>query len=256
MSSTASEPRFTAAQRDSLGGLGIDLEEVPWSHSLGHDALEQDSLRAGSLQPDFLDEDEDIAATLVSRGGWVTARISYLTRDPKLQVMVDGDPATAWTWPAVSPESFATLHVSTWGVTLGLGGEFLIREVAFRPLANRPDHYLEHFQIQVRDKGEGGFGGYVRFPTEVEVKENTAPDVRVTLDPPVTSDELRLQFIRHSPKEVGIADIEVYGGGFLGEAFYESEVIEMEDFASWGEIHWGGRRDPDARVEIRHPDRR
>ena len=56
-------------------------------------------------------------------------------------------------------------------------------------------------------------------------------------------------------KRVGIADIEVFGGGFVRDAFYESEVIEMEDYASWGEIHWLGRRDPEARVES-HPNRR
>ena len=242
---------FTAVERDSLRGLGIDIEEIAWWPSLGHDAVEPDSLRAGSLQPDFLDENEDVAATLLSRGGWVTADLGYFSRDPGLHVMVDGDPATAWTWPRVFPESFASFHLYFWGVTLGLGGEFLVREVAFRPLSDRPDHYLENFQVQVRAKGEGEYGRYAGFLTVAEVKENAEPDVRMTLDPPVTSEEVRLQFIRHSPKEVGLADIEVYGGGFLREAFYESEVIEMEDLASWGEIHWGGRRDSQARVEIR-----
>ena len=37
----------------------------------------------------------------------------------------------------------------------------------------------------------------------------------------------------------------------MRQAFYESDVIEMGDFASWGQIRWGGRRDPDALVEIR-----
>ena len=225
--------------------------EIAWSIARA-DAVESDSLRAGSLQP--VDENEDVAATLLSRGGWVTADLGYFSRDPGLHVMVDGDPATAWTWPRVFPESFASFHLYFWGVTLGLGGEFLVREVAFRPLSDRPDHYLENFQVQVRAKGEGEYGRYAGFLTVAEVKENAEPDVRMTLDPPVTSEEVRLQFIRHSPKEVGIADIEVYGGGFLREAFYESEVIEMEDLASWGEIHWGGRRDSQARVRTRTGD--
>ena len=84
---------FTSAERDSLRGPGIDLEVIAWSHSLWHDALELDSLRAGSLQPNFLDEDEDIPATLVSRGGWVAADIGYYSRDSKFHVLVDGDPA-------------------------------------------------------------------------------------------------------------------------------------------------------------------
>ena len=242
---------FTAAEKDSLHGLGTDLEEIDWSHSVGHDALEPDSLRAGSLQPNFLDETEDIAATLVSRDGWVAADIAYYSRDSKFHVLVDGDPATALTWHAVAPASFGALDLTLWGVMLGLGGEFLIREVAFRPLADRPDHYLEHFLIRVSNKRKADYGRYSSHLTVAEVSENREPDVRVILDPPVTSDEVWLQFFRHSPKEVGIADIEIYGGGFVKHAFYESGVIEMEDFASWGEIRWGGRRDPDARVEIR-----
>ena len=242
---------FTAAQRDSLRGLGIDLEEINWSRSLGHDALEPDSLRAGSLQPNFLDETEDIAATLVSRGGWVASDHSYFTRDAKFHVLVDGDPATALTWHDVAHADFATLNLSLWGVMIGLGGEFLIREVALRPLADRPDHYLEHFLVRVSNKRKGDYGRFSSFLTVAEVKENREPDVRVLLDPPVTSDEVWLQFIRHSPKEVGIADIEIYGGGFVRHAFYESDVIEMGNFASWGQIRWGGRRDPDALVEIR-----
>lgn len=242
---------FTAAETDSLRGLGIDIKEIDWSHSLGHDALEPDSLRAGSLQPNFLDEDEDIAASLLSRGGWVAADIGYLSRDPKHQVVVDGDPTTALEWPAVAPAGSASFHLYSWGVVLGLGGEFLIREVAFRPLADRPDHYLEHFLIEVGEKGELDNVRYRRFLTVAEVRENTEPDVRVVLDPPVTADAVSLSIIRHTTKEVGIADIELYGGGFVREAFYESEVIGMEDFASWGDIYWGGRRDPDALVEIR-----
>ena len=59
---------FSTTEKDSLAGLGIDFREIDWSASQLQDALELDSLQTGSLQPNYFDEDEDIAATLLSRG--------------------------------------------------------------------------------------------------------------------------------------------------------------------------------------------
>ena len=41
------------------------------------------------------------------------------------------------------------------------------------------------------------------------------------------------------------------GGGFVSNARYESAVIELDDIASLGDIRWGGRQDPKAKVGIR-----
>ena len=66
---------FSTAEKDSLAGLGIDFREIDWTVSQLQDGLDLDSLPAGSLQPNYFDEDEDIAATLLSRGGWVRVRL-------------------------------------------------------------------------------------------------------------------------------------------------------------------------------------
>ena len=118
---------FSKTERDSLVRIGIDIREIDWRTSQLLDALEPDSLQVGSLQPNFFNDDEDIAATLVSRGGWVGADVGYFSRDQKLLVMVDGDPTTAWTWAEVASASLATLNVYNYGVWLDLGGQFLIR---------------------------------------------------------------------------------------------------------------------------------
>ena len=49
---------FSAAEKDSLASLDIDFKEISWSASQLQNALEVDSLEAGSLQPNFFDEDE------------------------------------------------------------------------------------------------------------------------------------------------------------------------------------------------------
>lgn len=255
---------FSTAEKDSLESLGIDFREIDWTPSQLQDALELDSLQAGSLQPNFFTEDEDIAATLLSRGGWV--RVKHFANQNKLigQVMIDADPTTALTWPALAPESFqvSQRHVITKQVTFDLGGRFLIREVRFRPLADKPEHFLERLSIGAFDDRLVNIAQNVPyFPPLVEVKENTEPEVSVILDPPISTQTIQLLIFRETPKEIGLAAFELYGGGFLGRASYESEIIALDDLASWGEISWSGRQDPDARVEIRtrtgadpHPD--
>ena len=66
---------FSDTEKDSLEGIGVDFKEISWSASQLEDALEVDSLAVGSLQPNFINEDEDIAASLLERGGWVRVEI-------------------------------------------------------------------------------------------------------------------------------------------------------------------------------------
>ena len=241
---------FTTAEKDSLDGLGIDFREIAWTPSQLEDQVEVDSLQAGTLQPDFFDEDEDIAATLVKRGGKVWIK-EFASGENTLVglALLDQDPETAHTWPAIAPESFTG---RTWiqKVTFDLGGRFLISEVRLRPLADRSDHFLEHFVIGIADLG---FDVYriPFFPVIAEVKENTEPDVRLVLNQPVTTEVVQLRIIRTTNKEVGLAAFELYGVGYVGKASYESDVIELEDIASLGEIRWSGRQDPQARIDIR-----
>ncbi len=254
---------LTAAERDSLDGLGIEVLQIPWTAAHVQDQIDADSLQADMLMPRFLGEDEDIAATLLDRGGrvWVDHNIGVGGENTIVgQVLIDQDPTTAYVWPAIEADRFGTR--GWWGkITFDLGGQFLIKEVRFRPLADRSDHYLETFALGVSDLV---FDTY-RVPwfyrercgvpcgeREVAfVKENSDHDMRIVLDPPVTTEAIQLLVTRTSPREIGLADFEVYGGGYVTRAAYESEVVELPDIASWGEIRWSGRQDPRARVQIR-----
>ncbi len=241
---------FTAAEKDSLEGLSIDFRDIAWSASQFEEALEPDSLQAGSLQPNFFDEDENIAATLFSRDGFLAATGTAIVSDDRVHSLIDQDPRTAYTWPAIAPEVFNKFTRLNW-VYLDLGGRFSIREVAFRPLADRPEHFVTHFKIEVSGERTRVPDRIPNFTRLVEVRENTDPDVNVTLLHPATVRSMRLGIFRTTQKEIGIADIEIFGGGFVSPASYESDVIALDDTASLGEIRWSGRQDPHARVAIR-----
>ena len=251
---------FTTSEKDSLERLGLDFVQIAWSQSQLHSSLDLAALAAGSLQPSQFGREENMAATALSREGVIRIFLFASENTTVGQVLIDGDPTTGYTWDAVDPDQFAN-NSAGWGVkqpetiTLDLGGAFLVREVRFRPLPERPDHYLEHFRIGIspvyRTQGRGSGTGAAIFPALVEVRENTEADVRVLLDTPTITRVVQLQIPRITPKELGVAELEVYGGGFVSPAAYESEVFELPDIASWGEIRWSGHRDPRASVDIR-----
>ena len=249
---------FTTAEKDSLQNLGIDFREIDWSFSELEEGLELDSLSAGSLQPNFFDEDEDIARTALSRGGEV--HITVFAHENSLvgQVLLDGDPSTAYVWEEAVGVSSRRARV-----TLDLGGQFLVKKVSFRPLAENPGRFLESFSIGVTNVPFETF----RIPTlpavniqkpggaapALKIDENTDPDVTVLLNPPdgVEIRFLQLDIRRVTPKAIELAEFEVFGGGFVNRASYVSDVIELDDLASWGAIAWSGRQDPNARIDIR-----
>ena len=251
---------FSAAAKDSLEDIGINFREIPWSASQLENSLALDALQAGSLQPHFFDASTNIATGTLKRDGWISI---FLFAGENLsigQVLIDADSTTSYTWNVIAPEQFAN-NTFGWGekqpetVTFDLGGMFRIKEVRFRTLATQPEHFVEHFRIGIseeyRTQGRGAGIGAAFFEPILEIKENNNPNVIARLDAPVETRYIQLQIPRITPKAIEIADFEIFGGGFVSHASYESEIIELEDFASWGEISWSGRRDPNARIDIR-----
>ena len=110
---------------------------------------------------------------------------------------------------------------------------------------------MEQFVIGVSDERYGIIGHVPNLPTVVEVEGNTEPEVSAMLDQPVTTNFVQLLIFRQTPKEIGLAAFELYGGGYVKQASYESDIIELDDIASLGEIRWSGRQDPHAQVAIR-----
>ena len=242
---------FSSTEKDSLSNLGIDFTEISWSMSQLEDALELDSLAIESVQPNYFSPDEDIAATLLSRNGKacvINTSYSHACHNIDAELLIDQNTRTAHIYPTIAADSFNRDIRER--VTFDVGGNFLIREIRMRTLADKPEHFLERFTIGIAE----GFSSrrIPIFPNIVaEVKENTESEISVFLDPPITTRAIQLLIFRQTPKEIGIADFELYGGGYVTKASYESDVIEMNDLASWGELRWSGRQDLQARVDIR-----
>ena len=252
---------FTAAEKDSLQDLGIDFREIDWSFSALEKGLELDSLSIGSLQPNFFDGDENIARTALFRGGRISINITGQENTLLAQVLLDGDPSTAYVWPEAT--GVATRRAR---VTLDLGGQFLVKKVSFRPLAENPGRFIENFGVGIGNELKTTSCGQciaslplanIQKPGGIasgpKINENTDPEVTVLLNPPdgVEIRFMQLHIDRVTPKAIELAEFEVFGGGFVNQASYISDIIELDDLASWGAISWSGRQDPNARIDIR-----
>ena len=82
-----------------------------------------------------------------------------------------------------------------------------------------------------------------------EIRENKNPQLDIELD----GTPIRYLMIHVMPQDEiwDLAELEVYGGGFQGSASYQSNVLDLGEFANLGWVRWGGRQDEGARVEIR-----
>ena len=48
-----------------------------------------------------------------------------------------------------------------------------------------------------------------------------------------------------------IAEVEIYGRGFVRQARYRTDILDFGQPINWGKIRWSGQRPPDTHVEIR-----
>ncbi len=305
---------FSPAERDSLQGIGIELKEISWLNYESVANLDADSLKAadaGSIQPKFIREGESIAATALDRGGgWVavgTQGSESLGNNEAYGIegnignnMIDGDPTTAFVWPASRrARGGARCHGAPHRIVIYLGGLFVVDKVRFytrggispegeeyethfiegyelgTSLGRRPEDFIETHLC----RGTGyipsfrqfakythlGRIGQSGFPSGASADHervvNIFPEVIIPLDPPEKTSYVALLIYTRSVKTIEIAEFEVLGQGFVEEASYIADIIEMDDIASFGEITWSGSSDPKAEARIRtrsgtdrHPD--
>ena len=253
---------FSVAEEDSLQDLGIDIAQIDWSFAERLEGFELDSLAVGSLQPNYFEEDENIALTALSRDGWITVYMFYQENALFAQVLLDGDPTTGYEWEELAPGSTRRSRI-----TLNLGGQFVVKKVKVRPKEENPGRFLEGFTVGVTTEPVGMFRnpslpplpyanlqkpGAVEAPAR-QIRENTDPEVTVLVEPPhgIETRYMQLTINRETPKAVELVEFEVFGGGFVNQASYISDIIELESIASWGALTWSGRADPQARIDIR-----
>lgn len=247
-----------ARETFQLGGRG----GLPWEGA-GQLTFTDARRVPGSLRPLEAQEGENLALSMAERGGSLSS-ISVIYTLPSdwldlKDLVVDGDSTTAFVHPPRinyfrGPGFFYTVQMF-----LDLGAPFPVELIRFLTRPDHPENLISQYDLYVNDgseetKTEKGdlIWDLVRRETD-----NLARVVELPLD---------LETVQHvflypgrwgpgtgnpGPAETWeVAEYEVYGRGFVPEASYLTEPIDLGQPSALGAIRWAATRDPGATVMI------
>lgn len=240
---------------------GVVFHQLSWGALAEKQGLDEEALAQGVLRPIFVRPEENIARTSIDRGGGAHIQpgvyASY-TLSVESKTMTDGDPQTFYGWVPGS-----NLNSALFLIPVDLGGLFPIGRL--RLICFQSGNYPDRLDIAANLRGVEDITQFLTFSYETasnqigtflagsEIVYRLPENVRDTIDvsfPPRVARTVDLVLYRSSPKQVEIAEIEIYGEGYIAEAFYVGHLIDLGEPAIWGDIQWGGRKDPEARIWI------
>ncbi len=210
----------------------------------------------GGIQPLGTQIDDNLIATMADRGGELTSLVSIYTLPgdwPEQRAfLVDGDPATAFVHPPRINFFATTSGIPFYTVPMffDLGAPFQVERVRFNVRGDHPAHKIRQYRLYVNDGREESRNkkGNLLWTMVRNERDNLNLVVEVDIEP---------QVVRHiylHPHESGetweIAEFEAYGRGFVPNASFVSDPIDLGQVSSLGRVWWGGQLDRDAKILI------
>ena len=252
---------------------GVDFIQLSWADA-GEEKFGSAFLveTDGPLQPQRLDPTENLTPLLRSRGAEIKSSNGYGWQDePLLDLAFDGDFETAYT----GLRSDFGLNCGTFTATrrcktvwIQFRGFFPIRRLVLQPT---PDHHVDRFMPNLQvgtnnapvnrtpatlalDPLHGTREGrltwrgnrFVDFDVKIDIRENTTAVLDLELpDEPVS--EL---ILAAGEGNWELAELEIYGDGFVSQAAYTSNIIDLGARSSLGTLAWSGSVDEGAAVDL------
>ncbi len=268
-------PEVASGQADlvqfSWAELDPDLQGVSESLTIAPDAI----------SPLFFPADVNIAPTVKDRGGYLqTQGFQAWVETDDIILIKDGDPATAYYEEKGSNQVNVGDDLRFGKVLLfDLGGLFAVDRIRFFTRAGNEANYIELFHIWTNTltNEEAGISsvdlctagrtdnclGFINrahrdiynrknmyFNALLEVKENTRSTVEVEL----TGEYIR-RVVLFVPSQLTrdweIAEFEIFAPGYVPNASYLSNILDLGKEVSLGELRWSGTKDAEAAVNIR-----
>ena len=225
----------------------------PWSESGTLSSIDVAKV-PGAIRPFSTESGENLIASMGERQGDITSLVSIYTLpanwlDDRVRI-VDGDSTTAFVHPPRINFFRGPGFFYTTPMFFDLGAPFPIEEIRFATRADHPGHKIRQFRLSINDGREASKDekGNLVWTLIHDEKDNLSPVVELDIEP---------QIARHvylHPLEVGetweVAEFEVYGQGFVPQASFRSDPIDLGRASSLGRIWWNGQLDPAAKIVI------
>ena len=226
------------------------------------------------IAPTFLDPSVNLTPSVRARGGSIQSTDGYTFKDePTLDLMFDEDENTAYHGGGSG---------YTWGswkvIEVDLGGPFPISRIVLYPTPQYADQrFLTEVTIAVNDGDERKdglrgtapaenppagianrhiiyareYGSGSRRDWEEDGTVFSATQNRISrLDLEVKSFPTQKIFLMTTVGTWEIAELEIYGDGYVPQASYRSNILDLGQPSTLGELVWRGERDVDATVDL------
>ena len=224
----------------------VNFHQLQWSDLLQSQGLDEQAFAQGILRPLFMEAEKNIARSSLQRGGGahISAAVyaGFGVSDDTRKI-TDGDPDTFYDWVPAGPWGGQAIPIA-----VDLGGLFHIDRI--RVFTFGSGHYPDKLDIATHLTAAAGLKVLNRVSSNVVLRLNE--NVQDTIDVSFSSTLARSVYMvltrTVAGKTVKVAEIEVYGEGFINQALYVGQFIDLGEPAIWGDLKWGGRRDVQARV--------
>ena len=265
---------------------GVEFVPLSWEAAAqGFDGKMQGlALEEAGIAPVLVSPDDNLALSAPARGGGPAGfaikrgRNIYgaLVADKLVDKIADGDPTTAFR--LVDDQGLARFSYASPGTFLiDLGWRFPINRIRFYPTPQYSGRNVEEFAVQVVEGSSTGaigsrtanwqkifnalfpdgtrrqwVAGAPRDEWTIDAVGSVSPNRQRAVDflfPTRTVEYVALTVAAQEMWEV--AELEVYGEGYVPRAFYQSQVLDLGAVSTLGTLRWTGFKDDDAHVEIR-----
>lgn len=260
-----------------------DFVQFSWAEldPAAQGASESLTIAPDGIAPLFFPADFNIAPTVKDRGGYLqTQGFQAWIETDDIILINDGDPTTAYYEEKGSNQVNVGDDLRFGKILLfDLGGLFAVDRIRFFTRAGNEDNYIELFHVWTNTLtiDEAGISsvdlcvagrtdnclGFINrahrdlynrkdmyFDALLEVKENTRSSVEVEL----TGEYIR-RVVLFVPSQLTrdweIAEFEIFAPGYVPNASYLSNILDLGQEVSLGELRWSGRKDAAAAVHIR-----
>jgi hypothetical protein len=245
--------------------------QLGWAEGADGEGGLQDGVEFDStgVAPLFFAANQNITPAIRELGGRLQTRYTFdfiHDESEPIHMVADGDPTTSYEELTPLGPYFRVVGRSFY---FDLGLEIPLQAVRFYPPQGKELRTVDHIFVATGHDGldaaepaTHGLGYDGRdSPTSYlqrlgiflelvgEVDENRDALVEIPLD----GSARRHVLVHMGPQKAiwEIAEIEIIAGGFIPDAAYRTQVLDLGGPASIGPIRWSGRQDLDARVEIR-----
>ncbi len=250
----------------AVGKAGVQFVQLAWAETdeSAHGNIDLLRITPEAIAPQKLDPTVNLTPLLLQND--YLGNVLYLTwigwggPDDDDWFIWDGDPETVY----LGDGHFAQHGPRFKSLIFDFGGLFFIERIKFYPREiHLHDRFIESFTIGTSDgdplrdpdrelqAGVGGFGrgSVVAFDVIHDIAENTDPVIELELP----DDPVQKVLFRAPENTRGIwelAELELYGAGFAPFAGYQSNVIDLGQTVSLGNLSWSGAIDPGADVDL------